>query len=150
MMHVIQFNLRRLARALARFGRARDGNIAITFALAVVPILAFVGAAVDYSRANSMKASMQAALDATALMSSKNAATLTAAQVQTAAQAYFAALFTRPEGKNVSIAATYSNTAGSSVVVNGSAAMATDFLGVLGLNTIAVTGTSTVSWGSTR
>ena len=38
----------------------------MTFALATIPLIGFVGAAVDYSRANSAKAAMQAALDATA------------------------------------------------------------------------------------
>jgi len=51
-----QVFLQKLARALRRFGRARNGNVALTFALAVVPIIAMVGAAVDFSRANSMKA----------------------------------------------------------------------------------------------
>jgi Flp pilus assembly protein TadG len=148
--HAVQFFIRKFVRALARFGRSRDGNIALTFALSLIPLLAFVGAAVDYSRANSMKASMQAALDATALMSSKNAASLTAAQVQAAAQTYFSALFTRPEAKNVIITATYSTSDGSSVVTNGSADMDTDFMTIVGFKTVTIAGTSTVKWGSAR
>ena len=54
----------------------RRGNVAITFGLCLIPIAGMVGAAVDYSRANSVKAAMQAALDASALMLSKDAATL--------------------------------------------------------------------------
>ena len=57
------------------FGSATGGNIGLTFALSIVPIVGFVGAAVDYSRANSAKAAMQAAADATALMLSKYAQT---------------------------------------------------------------------------
>ena len=41
----------------------------------MIPIIGFVGAAVDYSRANSAKAAMQAAIDSTALMLSKDAST---------------------------------------------------------------------------
>ena len=37
------------------------------FALAIIPVIGFVGASVDYSRANTIKAGMQSALDATAL-----------------------------------------------------------------------------------
>ena len=48
----------------------------ITFALATIPMIGFVGAAVDYSRANSAKAAMQAAVDSTALMLSKEAQSL--------------------------------------------------------------------------
>jgi hypothetical protein len=36
-------------------------------------MVGFVGAAVDYSRANSVKIAMQAAIDATALMLSRDA-----------------------------------------------------------------------------
>lgn len=149
-MKTFQFCLRRIARALARFGRARDCNVAITFALTLIPMLAMVGAAVDFSRANAIKASLQAALDSTALMSSKNAASLTAGQIQTNAQSYFNALFTRPEAKNVTIAASYSTDGGSSVVVTGTADMDTDFMAILGFKTITVAGTSTAKWGSAR
>ena len=44
------------------------------FALAIVPIIGLVGAAVDYSRGNAARTAMQASLDATALMLSRDAA----------------------------------------------------------------------------
>ena len=47
------------------------GNVTPMFALAVIPIFGLIGAAVDYSRANSVRTAMQAAADATALMLSK-------------------------------------------------------------------------------
>jgi len=55
-----------------RFITADEGNIAVIFAIALVPLLGFVGAAVDYTRANAARSSMQAALDSTALMVSKD------------------------------------------------------------------------------
>lgn len=42
---------------------ARDGNVAIIFALALLPIFAFIGAAIDYSRVNMARSAMQSALD---------------------------------------------------------------------------------------
>jgi Flp pilus assembly protein TadG len=51
--------------------RSRAGNIAIVFSLAIVPIVGGVGAAVDYSTANSNRTSMQKALDSTALALAK-------------------------------------------------------------------------------
>src|ERR1043166_5596992 len=63
------------------------GNTTIIFALCVIPIFGSVGAAVDYSRANNARTAMQAALDATALMISKQALDLQSAQVQTKARA---------------------------------------------------------------
>jgi Flp pilus assembly protein TadG len=60
-----------MRRSIQRFWSDRKGNIAILFALAVVPVIGAMGAAVDYSMANSYRTSMQKALDATALALSK-------------------------------------------------------------------------------
>lgn len=95
-----------LIRSLScNFGSANGGNVALTFALALVPIVAFCGAAIDYTRANSVKVAMQSAADATALMLSKDAQKLTSAQISQKAIEYFNALFTRPETTNVSVTA---------------------------------------------
>ena len=149
-MRAIKLHLRRLARVWIRFQRDRRGDVAIIFALALIPILAFVGAAVDYSRANALKADLQAALDSTALMVSKNAATQTGSALQTSAQSYFAALFNNTQAQNLQFTASYSSTGGSSVAVNASADMPTTFMAILGFKTITVTGSSTAKWGSVR
>jgi Flp pilus assembly protein TadG len=140
----------RARKMWCRFLSARSGNVAITFALATLPIIGTVGFAVDYSHANSVKAATQAALDSTALMLAKDAATVSSTQLQTNANSYFNALFTRPEAKSVAITATYTATGGSKVVVNGSANVPTAFLGIIGTNNITVNGSSTTSWGSAR
>ncbi len=136
--------------ALRAFARARDGNVAVTFAILLLPVVATAGAAIDYSRANSVKADMQAALDTTALMLAKEATTDTSSQLQTNAAAYFKAAFNRPSAQNISISASYSNTKGSTVVVNGSASVPTTFMGIIGYNSITVTGSSTTQWGTSR
>jgi Flp pilus assembly protein TadG len=146
-MHAVWTNL---TRHLAAFGRASAGNVAITFALATLPIVGTVGFAVDYSHANAVKAAMQAALDSTALMLSKDAATLSNADLQSKAKSYFDALFTRPEAKNVTVSAAYSTDGGSKVKVDGAAAVPTSFLGVIGYQNINVNGSSTAAWGSSR
>jgi Flp pilus assembly protein TadG len=133
-----------------RFALARGGNVAITFAMATVPVIGGVGAAVDYSHANSVKVALQAALDSTALMLSKEASTDTSGQLQQNAAKYFKSLFTRPEGTNVSIAASYTTSGGAAVVVNGQVDVPTVFMGIMGHKTITVQGSSTVKWGSTR
>jgi Flp pilus assembly protein TadG len=135
---------------LRAFRIAHGGNVAITFAFATLPIIATVGFAVDYSHANAVKVAMQAALDSTALMLSKEAATDSSSQLQTNAVKYFTALFTRPEATNVAITASYTTSGGTSVVVNGSTSVPTALLGVIGYNTITVTGSSTAKWGSAR
>ncbi len=73
----------------------------ITFALATIPMIAFVGAAVDYSRGNSAKAAMQSAVDATALILSKEAQKLTTEQLNQKADEIFKAQFHRPDVTNL-------------------------------------------------
>ena len=149
-MPVVRLAIIRIGCATRRFIAARRGNVAIIFALALIPILAFIGAAIDYSRANAFKASLQAALDSATIMVSKNAASLTSGQLQSTARSYFLATFTRPEASNIKLTTIYSSSGGSSIVANASADMATDFVDILGLNKITVTATSIVKWGSAR
>ncbi len=56
-----------LAFLCRRFAADRTGAIAVVFALTLVPMLMAVGAAVDYSRAASLRSDLQAAADAAAL-----------------------------------------------------------------------------------
>src|SRR5262249_40861331 len=54
------------------FCQNSDGSVAMIFALAIIPIMIAAGAAVDYSRANSFKAVLQAALDSAILAGAKD------------------------------------------------------------------------------
>lgn len=56
---------------MRRFWSDRKGNVAVLFAFAIVPVIGAMGAAVDYSLANSYRTDMQKALDSTALALSK-------------------------------------------------------------------------------
>ena len=143
----MQIISKRLRQHLGAFRRANAGNVAMTFALSSLPLVGTVGFAVDYSHANAVKAAMQAALDSTALMLSRDAATLSTADLQTKAKSYFDALFTRPEAKNVSITASYTTSGGSQLKVDGVAAVPTQFLGVIGYQNINVNGSATAAWG---
>ncbi len=147
----------KLHSALRRFARAREGNVAITFAIAAIPLIAFIGAAIDYTHANAVKASLQSALDATALMMSKNASSLSDVSVNgqpsdldAKALAVFKSLFNRTEATNLAINATYSTNGGTNLEITGSADVPTTFLTVIGHDSIAVGGSSTAKWGSTR
>ena len=52
--------------------RRSDGSVVPLLALALVPIIGAVGAAVDYSRASSVKAALQAALDSAIIAGAKD------------------------------------------------------------------------------
>ena len=146
--------LSRVQPAVGRFAEAREGNIAIIFALALLPILSFVGAAIDYSRANNARSSMQAALDSTALMVAKDLTdgTITTSQIQTKATAYFTALYTNTDAKSVTVTATYTQNAGngSTVQVNGAGSIKTEFMRVAGFPNLGFGTSSTSAWGNVR
>ena len=138
-----------MSRLLRRFKCDRKGNVAITFALATLPIIGFVGAAVDFSTANAARADLQAALDSTALMLAKYAPSHTDAEIQSKASSYFKAIFNAPQVTNISLTATYTPSP-TKVVVNGSADVPTAFMGALGINYVPIDGSSTTTWGTTR
>lgn len=142
-------------RRLARFAAAEQGNIAMIFAIALVPVLSLVGAAVDYSRAVQARTSMQAALDSAALMLSKDlsSGTITTSQISTKAQAYFNALFTGTATlPSVSVAATYtaSTSMGSTIQLTGTGTYTTSFMKIAGFPTLGIGTTSTSAWGNVR
>src|ERR1700676_4661868 len=79
--------LRRVVIGRARrFRRDTTGNIAVSFAIALLPILGFVGAAIDYTIMNKQRTRIQAALDEAILAGSiAGKQTLDAGSGQTAA-----------------------------------------------------------------
>lgn len=64
------------------FRANQRGNVALTFALAFFPLMVAAGAAVDYTRAANVRTALQGAVDATALMLSKDAQGLSEAQIK--------------------------------------------------------------------
>jgi Flp pilus assembly protein TadG len=145
---------RRLRAAARRFAGANDGNIAILFGIAVIPIISFVGAAVDYTRAVAARSSMQAALDSTALMLAKDLTegTINTSQISTKADLYFKALYTNTEARSVAITATYTQNSGngSTILINGTGNIETGFMRVVGFPKMDFNTSSTSAWGNVR
>jgi len=115
-----------------------------------LPLMGSVGVAVDFSRANAARAAFQAALDSTALMLSKTAATQTGTELQSTATGYFNALFSRSDVSNVAVTANYVSSGGSTVTLSGTATINTNFLGVLGYSQLNISASATSTWGNTR
>jgi len=144
--------------AAKRFAGANQGNIAVIFAIALVPILTFMGAAIDYSRANSARSSMQSALDSTALMLSKDLTDgrISPSDIEAKAKSYFAALYTNRDSTVVGddIHATYlpkDNTTGiSNIVVTGSGYVTADFMKIAGFPQLGFNTGATATWGNAR
>ena len=140
-----------LLRLIARFRRSEQGNIAVIFVIALLPLVAFMGAAIDYSLVNRARTSMQSALDSAALMVAKDAAakSMTASQISQEAQDLFNSMYNHPEVTNVSIAATYTSSGTSTLVITGSASMPTNFMKVVGFPTLSFNLSSTIVLGGT-
>jgi hypothetical protein len=87
-----------LSRTAGRFVRNGDGSINLLFGLALVPMVAAAGAAVDYSRASQARSQLNAAADSTVLAIARRAPLLTDAQLQAEAEQHFRAVLTgRPD-----------------------------------------------------
>ncbi len=135
--------------AFVRFLRDRKGGVAPMLALGIVPLVVAAGAAVDYSRANLVRTAMQNALDATALMLSKDAQNLSAAQLDAKASSYFNSLFTRPEASGVQITEEFGSPQQGSFALklSGSATVSTMFWRLIGQQAISISASGEVLWG---
>jgi Flp pilus assembly protein TadG len=146
---------RHIGQAASRFASANEGNIAVIFGIVILPVLAFVGAAIDYSRANMARSSMQAAMDSTALMLSRDLTQglITPSQINTKAQAYFSAMFTDKEAQSVSINTTYTpgtSSTGATIQIDGSGSITTHIMRVVGFPTMGFNTTATTTWGASK
>ena len=139
-----------IKRSLQHFLQDRRGGITPMFALAILPVVGLTGAAIDYSRANSVRSAMQAAADSTALMLSKDASTLTPSQLSTKATAYFQALFNRSEAMNLAVTPVYSTTGGSTLTITASATVNSSFMKLMGYPQLNIGTNSVVRWGNSR
>jgi Flp pilus assembly protein TadG len=138
-----------LGSLFSRFLWNRDASVAPMLALAALPLFGFVGAAIDFSRAASARTAMQAALDASALMLSKDAQTLTAPNLVQKAGDDFKAIFTRPEAYAVQVTSQFSQPAQGnfSLKLTASAKVNTLFAKMLGQSAIDLSASSEVLWG---
>jgi Flp pilus assembly protein TadG len=146
------------SKALA-FLRAKRGNVAMMFALTLVPMTIAAGAGLDMARAMMVKANMEDALDAAALavgaQSTKPtscAATATdsaCVALQQLAQKYFTANYKADStyGSPGSVSMTIAN---ESVVLTVTDSLPTTLLSAVGFSTVPVTASNTVVWGQTK
>ena len=129
------------------FWSDKRGNVAILFALAMIPIIGAMGAAVDYSFANAHRTNMQKALDSTGLMLSKMMP-LTQDQLNTLGNQFFLASFGTPP-PNLTLATpaiTVVPTTGKlDLAVTGT--FQPEIAGVMGVQSFPIGTTTQVVWG---
>ena len=140
---------------LGRFRRDQRGNIAVVFALSLIPLLSGLGCAIDYSRATQLRTKLQSAIDAASVGSvSKTSAAFIAAGSMTADGSIPAGVTdaTNIFNGNMSGTAGYTLNSMSAVVTKSgsnitsmttfSAQVPTTFMSVIGKTAMTVTGTS--------
>jgi len=126
-----------------RFGADIRGNVSIFFALALFPITAGVGAAVDYSRANGVKSQLQAALDAAVLA---GAGDTTTNQNNTAKNTFDGNFV--PKISGVTSSPSFQANADGTYTGTATASVPTSLLGVVHVNALNVSVTSTAAVAS--
>jgi Flp pilus assembly protein TadG len=126
-----------LKDSIKRFLHQRDASVMMTFSLALIPIMAAVGAAIDFSRATNLRTEMQAALDAAVLAGARD----NTADWANVALNVFNSVF-QPKGGSTA-APTFNLNANGTFTGSTSGAIPTSVLGVVGVSTIPVNATST-------
>jgi len=133
-----------------RFRHDEGGTMAMMMGLAVIPIIFSVGAGIDYSTANMAKSKLDAVADSAALSAVDHTAiTGTAAAAQTTAQNTFNAEATNLPNVTISnVSATVTDsTTGRTAVVNYTATKPNAFMGLFGIPSTTITGSSTAAAG---
>jgi Flp pilus assembly protein TadG len=128
--------LRKSCRALKR---DREGSVAATFALGLIPVVGLVGAAVDYSAANNARTALQGSLDAALIAGAKDGS----ADWATIALNSFNANFNNNLATNVN--PTFQLTSTRAYKGHATATVPSNFLGLLGVSGINVTANATVT-----
>ena len=149
----MRFSLRSLCNTFRDFNACKRGNVLLTFALALIPLVGSVGFAVDYSRGNSTKAAMQAALDATALMLSKEVDNVTTEQMDKKANDYFLALFNHPDANNIVVTSKLTpatSTEHSKLRLDATAKVPTTFMKIFGYQNMDLGMATEAVWGVKR
>lgn len=131
--------------------RDERGSVIPLFAICLAAVLAAGGAAVDYTRANTARTSMQASLDAAALLLAKEASTLTPAQLAQTANSYFLLNFTNLETKGITVSPTFSTSGGvNKISLQGAGSVETSLFRIFGQFQIPIKANAEATWGTRR
>ena len=147
--------MRSFFRLIDRFRRDKRANVAMIFGITVVPLISAMGCAVDYSMATRMRAKLQSAADAASVASlSQKSAGFTAASAMSGDGSVTAGVTEANNifDGNVGSISGYTNLTRTSTVtktgiklasnVSFSADVPTNFMRVVGLQKLTVTGVS--------
>jgi Flp pilus assembly protein TadG len=130
---------------LTRFAKSQRGAIALMFGLLLVPILAFMGMAIDYSRSFGVRTEIQGIIDATALAVAAST-NLTESERVELGQKTFAAIWSNKASTSAptpNISINYDTTPGEdTVTVSAVSSVETVILSIMKIDQIDVGATS--------
>ncbi|WP_449379791.1 TadE/TadG family type IV pilus assembly protein [Bradyrhizobium sp. UFLA05-112] len=141
------FAATRFGRLLSRFCSDRRGNVVVIFAITSLPVLAAVGAAVDYSLAVRARAKLTAALDTAVLVATaKSEITNAAATAQSDALNTYAAQMSAYGMTTSSVSITVTDTV-TTRTATGTATLTVSnyFMGLVGYKTMTVSASSSAA-----
>lgn len=133
---------------LFHFGSDVRANVAVTFAIAALPIFGMVGAAVDYTRTSRLQAQIQSALDSASLAVAKDSRNLSDAAMQAAAAKAFAGNFTPPA--DLSLGAVSATRTGNTIRLQVAGSVQTTIAATMGVSTMPVNVVSQTAWNEPR
>ena len=137
-----------LAGHVTAFRRSDSANIAMIFALSLVPITLAAGAGLDLGRAMLVRSQVASALDAASLAVGGTPG-LSQSQMQTLAQQYFNANYKLDSSFGTPGPVTVTVT-GQQIQVTATDTMPTTLMNVMGMSNFNVSGSSTVVWGQQK
>jgi Flp pilus assembly protein TadG len=134
-------------KTLREFHDSENGATAVIFGLALLPLMIALGAAIDYTRAANVRASMQRGVDAAAIVVARDSASLSTTAAETRGRDFFAANF----GKSDATLAPLTVTRDSKTVrVAAAGTVPTAFMQIVGINAIPISSEAVVNWGSRK
>jgi Flp pilus assembly protein TadG len=132
-------------RIFSNFRRHQGGNAAIMFSFAMLPTMLAGGAVVDYSRATSVRAEMQAAVDSAALGVARDGAAMSDSEIQVHGRRFFDANFMTASDITISTFSVVRQ--GKVITVTAKGAVKTATLGVVALDHLDIAASGQTVWG---
>jgi Flp pilus assembly protein TadG len=132
---------------ITRFRDDCRGTTALMFGLLLVPVVATVGAAVDYTRAADARTAMQAAADTAALAVARDAGSLSDNEITDRARAVFAANFHK---RGAVIDPLVVEKTDRVIRVSATGSVKTAIMGIINVDEIKIGSTTQVAWGRNK
>lgn len=126
--------------------RQRGGNVAVLFALTLSSAIVIGGGGIDILRMTNNRKYLQERVDATALFVANGLTASTLSSAQKAAESKLAALVDAEHGTLSGIVATPTD---GTLTVQATLTDQSAFLKLIGVNDLAITASTTVTWGET-